>query len=62
MNDKVRYENIAAVKTIIEDGNRVISAVIEHLFKIGSLAVRTIIHGDLHLRKSCQLLLIQTRL
>lgn len=47
----VTDKNIAAVKKIIEEDNKATYAVIEHQLKIGSSAVKTIIHDHLHLKK-----------
>lgn len=47
----VTEENIVAVKKIIEEDNKATYAVIEHQLKIGSSAVRTIIHDHLHFKK-----------
>lgn len=47
----VTDKNVAAVKKLIEEDNKTTYAVIEHQLKIGSSAVRTIIHDHLHLKK-----------
>ncbi|KAF2904363.1 hypothetical protein ILUMI_01821 [Ignelater luminosus] len=47
----VTEENIVDVKEIIENDNQASHAIIEHQLRIGSSAVRTIIHDHLHLKK-----------
>ena len=54
LSTAVTNKNIAAVKKIIKEDNKSTYGVIEHQLKIGSSAVKTIIHDQLHLKKSCQ--------
>ncbi|MEE2373769.1 transposase [Klebsiella pneumoniae] len=47
----VNPENIAAVKKMVEEDNRITYAMIESKLKIGSSQVRSILHEHLHLKK-----------